>query len=415
MSAFTPEWAISVNGAGNVTNLVLSDVTITSGRTDIYSQPIAGYANFTIKNFNEDQIAFDVNDSVSIKIKNSLGVFVPIFGGDVTDINLVVTNGDNGFGIVQDVNITALGALAKLPKTLTEGVLSKDYDGDQIYSILSGLLFNTWSETPAALTWAAYEPTTTWANAENTGLGEIDRPGDFELAARSSSTTDVYSLIANLATSGLGIIHEDSSGRIAYDDSTHRGEYLATNGYTYINADWAYAKGLQTYKRLGDIRNDVTITYKNNDEVNANDPASIATYGYQAQNIITSIENAADAEAQAEFYLSLRAYPQYQFKSISFPITNPNIPDASRDGALGIFMGLPVDIENLPANISDGRFQGFIEGWTWRSRFNALDLTISVSPIAYSLQAFKWLNVPVGEKWNTINPLLDWTNATIVA
>ena len=415
MSVFTPEWAISINGAGDVTDLVLSDLTITSGRTDIYSQPIAGYANFTIKNFNEAAIAFDVNDSVTIKVKNSSGTFVPLFGGDITDINIAVTNGDNGFGIVEDITITALGALAKLPKTLTEGVLSKDYDGDQIYSILSGLLFNTWSETPAALQWQNYEATTTWANAENTGLGEIDRPGDYELAARTANTTDVYSLIASLATSGLGYIGEDSSGRIFYADSTHRGEYLATNGYAYVDGGWAYANGITTTKRLGDIRNDVTITYKNNDEVNANDPVSIATYGYQAQNIITSIENQADAETQADFYLSLRAFPQYQFKSITFPLGNPEIPDASRDQALNIFMGLPVDIENLPTNVAGGRFQGFVEGWTWRSRFNALDLSITVSPIAFSLQAFKWINVPVGETWNTISTTLDWNNATIVA
>ena len=30
-------------------------------------------------------------------------------------------------------------------------------------------------------------------------------------------------------------------------------------------------------------------------------------------------------------------------------------------------------------------------------------------------KAFKWLNVPATENWTTINPLLDWTNATIVA
>ena len=35
-------------GLGDITNLVLSDLTISSGRTDIYSQPLAGYCRFTI-------------------------------------------------------------------------------------------------------------------------------------------------------------------------------------------------------------------------------------------------------------------------------------------------------------------------------------------------------------------------------
>ena len=413
MTVWTPDWAVEVNGAGDITNLVIADLTITSGRSDIYSQPLAGYSRFTVKNLDQSAITFDVNDSVVVKVKNSSGTYIPIFGGDISDIDIKVRTGEPA--ITQDVTITALGALSKLPKTLTQGVLTKAYDGDQIYTILSEVLFSQWNEVPAAETWAAYDPTITWANAENSGLGEIDRPGDYELTARSSSTTDIYSLVANLAKSGLGNIYEDSSGRIGYADSTHRSEYLAANGYAYVDGGWAYAAGIATSKRLGDIRNRVTITHKNNSEHTAEDAASIAIYGVHADNIITTLEKNADAISQAEYYLDIRAYPQYQFKAITFPMANPNIPDASRDQALNIFMGLPIDIEDLPLNIADGRYQGFIEGWTWTSRFNALDLTIIVSPVAFSLQAFRWNSVPINETWNTISPTLDWNNATIVA
>jgi hypothetical protein len=413
MTVFTPDWALEVNGAGDITNLVIADLTVTSGRSDIYSQPVAGYARFTVKNTTQAAITFDVNDSVVIKVKNSSGTYVPIFGGDISDIDIKVKTGEPA--ITQDVTITALGALSKLPKTLTQGVLAKDFDGDQIYEILSVLLFNQWNQVPAAETWAAYTPTTTWANAENSGLGEIDRPGNYELTHRSASTTDVYSLVAALAKSGLGYIYEDASGRIGYADSTHRSEYLGANGYTFIDGGWAYAASVSTSKRLGDIRNSVTITYKNNAQHSATDAASIATYGVQADNIVTTLEHGADATSQAQFYLAIRAYPQYQFKAITFPLTNPSIPDASRDQALNIFMGLPLDIEDLPLNIAGGRYQGFVEGWTWTSRFNALDLTVIVSPVAFSLQAMKWNNVPITEKWNTLSPTLDWNNATIVA
>ena len=413
MTAWNPSWAVEVNGSGDVTDLVLSDLVITSGRSDIYSQPIAGYCRFTIKNLDQSAIAFDVNDSVVVKIKDSTNTYVPLFGGDISDIDIVVATGEPA--ITQNVTITALGALSKLPKVLTQGVLSKDFDGDQILEILSQVLFDQWNEVPAAETWAAYDPLTTWANAENSGLGEIDTPGDYELAARSASTIDVYSLVASLATSGLGYIYEDASGRIGYADSTHRGQYLATNGYAYVDGGWAYANGIATSKRLGDVRNKVTITYKNGQEQTAEDASSIQIYGTQAQNIQTSIEKTADALSQAQFYLDIRAFPQYQFKSITFPMANPNIPDVSRDQAFNIFMGLPLDIEDLPLNIADGRYQGFVEGWTWTTRFNALDLTVIVSPVAYSLQAFRWNSVPVTEKWNTLSPTLDWNNATIVA
>jgi hypothetical protein len=413
MTAWTPDWAVEVNGLGDVTDLVIANLTITSGRSDIYSQPIAGYCRFTILNLNQSATGFDVNDSVVIKVKDSSGVYVPLFGGDVTDIDVTVQTGEPA--ITQAITVTALGALSKLPKTLTEGVLAKDFDGDQIYEILSQVLFANWNAVPAALEWVNYDATTTWENAENSGLGEIDRPGDYELTARSAETTDIYSLVSSLARSGLGYIFEDSSGRIGYADSTHRSQYLANNGYAFVDGGWAYAAGIATSRRLGDLRNEVTITYKNDAQETASDAASIATYGYQAENILTSIENQADAESQAEFYLDIRAYPQDQFKSITFPLTNSNIPDASRDQALNIFMGLPLDIEDLPLNIAEGRYQGFVEGWTWTSRFNALDLTVIVSPVAFSLQAFRWNSVPVTETWLTISPTLDWNNATIVA
>lgn len=413
MTAWNPVWQLSIDG-GTYTTVTLANLTITSGRTDIYQQPVAGYCTVEIINTDQSAVAIDVNDSFALQVKNSANTFIPIFGGYVTDINQSVrSSGSNA--IVQSFTVTALGALSKLPKVLTEGVLSKDYDGNQIYSILSGLLFNTWNEVPAATTWATYNATETWANAQNSGLGEIDQPGDYELAARTSDVTDVYSLVASLATSGAGYIFEDSAGRIGYSDSTHRGEYLAVNGYTELTGHHALSRGLSTSRRIGDIRNKVTISYKANAQETAEDAASIALYGQQAQNIITSIEAQADAEAQAAFYLALRAYPQSLFKSITFELTNPEIDNSDRDTLLGIFMGLPVDIIDLPANMTGGRFQGFVEGWTFSAGFNKLQVTLNVSPIAFSLQAFKWLNVPATENWTTISPTLDWTNATIVA
>jgi hypothetical protein len=76
-------------------------------------------------------------------------------------------------------------------------------------------------------------------------------------------------------------------------------------------------------------------------------------------------------------------------------------------------MGLPLDIENLPGNFPS--FQGFVEGWTFTSSKGALSLTLNLSPTAYSLQAFKWMDVPITEQWQTINPGLDWLSATLVS
>ena len=414
MSQWTPEWNLTINGGGDYTNLTLSNLTITSGRQDIYSQPYAGYCNVEIINLDLSPIVIDVNDQINIQVKDSTGTFVNLFGGYVTDIDVEVTQASST-AISERIKVVALGALSKLPKTLTEGVLSKDFDGDQIYEVLSQALFNTWNEVPAAETWAGYDPTITWANAENNGLGEIDRPGDYELAARSSNLTTIYSLASSLATSGLGYLYEDSSGRIGYADSTHRSEYLSTNGYVDLTGHHALARGIRTSKRSGDVRNNVTITYKANAEESALDLESIAIYGQQAYQINTSLEHDYDALSQAQFYLTLRAFPEPQFKSITFPISNPEIDDSDRNSLLNVFMGMPVNITQLPSNINGGEFTGFVEGWTFTAGYNALYLTLTVSPTAYSLQAMRWNSVPITERWNTINPGLQWIDATIVA
>ena len=414
MSEWTPEWQLTINGGGNYTNLTLSNLTITSGRQDIYSQPYAGYCNVEIINLDLSPIEIDINDQINIKVKDSTGTYVNVFGGYVSDIDVEVTQASST-AISERIRVIALGALSKLPKTLTEGVLSKDFDGDQIYAILSEALFDTWNEVPAAETWAGYDPTTTWENAENSGLGEIDQPGDYELTSRSSSTTDIYSLVSSLATSGLGYLYEDSQGRIGYADSTHRSQYLAANGYVDLTGNHALSRGIRTTKRSGDVRNNVTITYKANAQESASDAESIGIYGQQAYEITTSLENGADALSQAEFYLALRSFPEAQFKSITFPLTSPEIDDTDRDDLLEVFMGMPVNITDLPSNITNGQFQGFVEGWTFSAGYNALYLTLTVSPTAYSLQSTRWNGVSAAETWNSIDAGLEWINATIVA
>jgi hypothetical protein len=412
MSQWTPVWSVLIDGF-EYKNITLANLTIESGRRDIYQQAVAGYCSLSILNIDDQPVTVEINSGITVFVQNSAATPVAIFGGSVSDILTTVERSGTG-GLVQTTTITALGALSRLPKVLTEGVLSKDFDGDQIFDVLDGILYGAWNEVPAALTWATYNATTTWANAENSGVGEIDRPGNYELTARSASVTDAYSLVAALATSGLGYIYEDGQGRIGYADSTHRGTYLATNGYVDLSALDAYSSGLQTSTRAGDVRNAITITYKNGQLVTDDDPASIALYGSLAQNIQTSLENGADATTQAAFYLALRAYPRANFESIRYPLGSPNVSDSDRDSLIGVFMGMPVNITDLPANMGLA-FQGFVEGWRFSAGYNSLAIDLYVTPVSYSLDAFRWNDVPASETWNTISPTLTWLEATVVA
>jgi hypothetical protein len=415
MSDFNPVWRLKINSV-DYTNLILANLTITSGRTDIYTQAVAGYANLTLINLDESLLNFAINQTVSIELQDSTATYVPIFGGTITDIEFSISEiGSVGFS--QSYTITALGALARLPKALFLDNLAEAGDGDQIYEVLRTVLLAQWQAVPAALTWATYDPTTQWQDAENTGLGQIDRPGNFTLIARTASAIDVYTLASNIALSGLGILHENSLGQISYDDSTHRTTYLSLNGYTDLSAAEARAAGLMITTRSGDVRNVITIKYGTSlsQSYETEDLDSIALYGSLGQVFSTFLKNTADAEDQAEFYLELRANPQPVFNSITYDLTNSLVDDADRDALISVFMGLPVNITDLPLNMNSGQFQGFVEGWTFQASYNQVGITLFVSPLAFSLQAMRWQSVPAPETWNSVSGTLDWINATIVA
>jgi hypothetical protein len=411
MTLWTPTWSIQIDDS-EYKDVSLANLNIGTGRTDIYTQAIAGYCNLTLINLDDSGIAPTINSGVTVYVNDSTGTPVALFGGSITDVIVGVQSGGS-IGITQTISITALGALSRLPKVLTEGILVKELDGEQIYSVLEGILYGAWNEVPAALTWAAYNPTTTWANAQNSGLGEIDT-GNYELTARSASVTDAYSLVAALANSGLGYLYENAAGQISYADSTHRSTYLATNGYIDLSANDAFATGLQLATRSGDVRNSITIQYKNGQQVSDFEQASIDVYGTLAQSIQTSLELKADAEAQAAFYLGLRAYPRANFNQISYPIGSPELDDSDRDNLLKVFMGMPVTINDLPLNMGQ-RFQGFVEGWQMQAGINSLTISMYLTPTEFSLQAMKWNDVSGAEAWNTLSNTLIWDDAFIVA
>jgi hypothetical protein len=415
MTVFNPVWRVTIGGVQYQT-AILANLTITSGRTNIYEQAQAGYINLELINLDQSNVAIEINNSLTIELQDSTATFVPIFGGSVVEVGISVAE-VGSVDYAQRIKIIALGALARLPKALTDGVLSHDFDGDQIYTILQQVLFNSWQEVPQALTWATYDPTEQWQDAENTGLGEIDQPGNYELAQRSSSRTDVYSLVSALASSGLGYIYEDANGQIGYADSTHRTNYLAANGYVDLTANHALASGLSIQSRAGDVRNNITIKYGQNstNETDASDVTSIGLFGQLSQIFTTTLRHLHDAEDQAAFYLALRSYPQFNFNNITFELTNPELDDADRDDLINVFMGMPINLSNLPLNMVSGDFLGFVEGWTFNAAYNQVSISMILSPVSFSLQAMRWNDVPITEQWSTVNPTLDWINATIVA
>jgi len=212
-------------------------------------------------------------------------------------------------------------------------------------------------------------------------------------------------------------LYEENNGDISYADADHRQTYLLANGYVDLDANHALGQGLSTVVRAADLRNDIYINYGNNfgSQETATSAASIALYGYKAESINSVIHSAVDAQEVADRYIAQRAFPLPAFQSITFPITNPEIDNADRDSLLGVFMGQPLNLKNLPDQISGGEFEGYVEGWSWSTRFNELFITLNLSPVAFSQVAMRWNTVPINETFQTIDQTLTWEYATIVS
>jgi hypothetical protein len=417
MTVFNPSWKLTVAGT-DYTNIAISDIAHQAGRTDIYSQPAPSYMQISLISTNGTTLPFAINDAIALQIKNSSNTYVNLFGGDITDLTVEV-QASGSVGTVINYTILAMGSLVKLARELYSDAVPQDEDGNQIYGILSSVLLGKWTDVPAASTWATYSATETWANAVNLGLGEIDIPGLYTMQNRSGTEAPdtIYNIASQIANSAFGYLYEDNAGNIGYADADHRQTYLLANGYVDLDANHALGSGLSTITRSGDIRNDIIINYGSNFglEKTASSASSIALYGYKGESIQSTIHSAVDAQAVADRYIAQRAFPQPVFQSITFPITNPEIDNSDRDALLGVFIGQPLNIQNLPAQISGGEFEGYVEGWRWSTRFNELFLTINLSPVSYSQVAMRWNTVPVGEAWNTLSAILTWENATIVA
>jgi len=410
MSAWSPTWKVTIDST-EYNNVTLANLTVTSGRTDFYLPNQPSYAYFEIINLDTSAISIEIGQSVRLQV-DGVGAYQSIFAGNVTDITIDVAKAGTN-GLTQSIKVMALGTMQRLLNAYTDGVLSKDFDGNQVNTILASVEIGTWTGVPTADTWDTFDATKIWSDYGP--YGTIDTPGDYELTSRSASYDTAYNIVTAIATSALGYLYEDLQGRINYADSTHRAEYLATNGYKNFSANKAIGTSISSQKRLGDVKNEVTITYKANATYTDSDDASIASYGRKGVNILTSLENGADATSQAAYYLDSRSTPKALLRSITFPLQNDELTDTERADLLGLFMGVPVRITDLPANMFNGEFEGFLEGYTYQASYNGLSMTLYISPLRFSTIADAWTDVSASLDWQSVNAILTWQNAEVVS
>jgi hypothetical protein len=408
--SWIPEWRVTINDDVYTT---VTSVSFASGRLDIDRQPTAGYCQVQIINTDGSPFTINVTESIVLELKNSSGTYVTVFGGEVSDFNIGVRSPDEA-GFITTGTVLGIGALAKLTKAVFNTALAEGLDGAQIAEILGAALNLSWAEVTPTLTWDTYPATVTWADAESY-IGTIDTGFYTMINLAASATAKSQTLVDQIATSALGQIYEEKDGDVSYDDADHRSNYLAANGFTNLDGSYATPSSIQSQTQMARIRNSLIYKYAAGyaSTYSTSDNDSIASYGLFEKSAESNIKNLADITDIASRELNLRKNPRGSLGAIRFRLDNPDMPSAMLDNLIGIFFGQPVLITNLPSNLLNGTFDGFVENVALNATPTYVDITLYVSATDFSLSTTQWETVlPASLIWTGVNGTLTWTNAT---
>ena len=409
MTAYSPFPTVEINGGIYYPDNTLSRISINTGRRNIYEQPPAGYSVVELWTTADAPLTIALSDTVIVRIQDSNGDYQKIFTGTISDIDIVLDNyGD--VGNIAKYTLTVVGVLALLNKHITGALgFDKEFDGTRVFNILSDAFLQAWDELSPTLQWQQVNVLTTWENWDGTSQAlldnlatQIDVPGDYELTDYADGATNALELAQEAAQSGRGMLYEGNDGTLWYDSYSAR----ATQVPLTLTADDLLTDGLRQAAQWSEIVNDVEVTYKNNQSKFAADGTSQQLYGQLAGTRSTSLENATDAQAQANAFLESRAYARTYPEELTIPLHSPTVSDATRDALIAMKVGASVYTQALPA-VFGTTFDGFVEGMSWEIDRYRASLTLTCSAISETYPHAIWLQIAPTVTWASYTPTTE--------
>ena len=381
MALNAPDTTVSIDGV-DFTNNSIDFITIGYGRSVVWEQPRASYAQISLFNPSNTNWAFDLNSTVVITTKNATGTDRTLFTGKINSFTGGIAN-TGSVATVGLVNIIALGPFAQMSRTLVGGSgYAKEYDDDRMTNIL----------TEAGVS-----------------IDVVDTPGVYEFEAYTAEFNDAYTLATKYADMAFAYLYETTSGEVGYANESHRTIEVQTYGYDVLPLNYINAFSLSSEKTSSDVVNDVYLTYKANASKTASSASSIATYGRVAANITTELENGTEAQYQADRYITLKALPETNLNAFSVELLNPNISNADVDILLQIYMGKAIQINDLPNSLIHTDYKGFVEGWNWNISRTSISLEVNSTSSIFSITPTRWQDVNAALIWSAVDPALQWS------
>jgi hypothetical protein len=375
---WNPNCTVTVDGV-DYSSKTINAVSVTYGRTSYWEQARTGYATVEIVNWDDTDYAFEINDSVIVKVDNASAVARTVFTGKVTNIASRMVS----VGSVEEVaviTLTAVGPFALMSRTILSTSYAKQFDSARMTSIL----------TDAGVT-----------------IDTVDSPGIYEFAATGAFVADAYSTAAKYAEMANGYIYETADGEVGFANESRRSVDVTANGYMTIPENYILWRSVSSNKSLGDILNSINLTWKSGTKTSS-DATSIANYGLLGASITTELEHAAEAQELADKYVALRRVPRLNMSSFTIQLDSPNVSSADLDKFLQMTMGEAIEINNLPVPLIPTNYYGFVEGWILQVTRNQAAISLTTSESSYSIQPTRWQDVSAALAWNAVGAAVQW-------
>jgi hypothetical protein len=375
---WNPNCSVVIDGV-EFSSKAVNTVTVNYGRSSYWEQARTGYASIEIANWDNTDYAFEINDSVVVKVDNATPTARTVFTGKVTSIDTRM----NAVGSVNEVSIitiAAVGPFAKMSRTILSTSYAKQLDSARMTSVL----------TDAGVT-----------------IDVVDSPGIYELMHTGAFVADAYSTAAKYGAMANGYIYETADGKVGWANESRRTTAVAATGYQAIPENYILWRSVASSKSLGDILNSINLSWKSGTKTSS-DATSIAAYGLLGASISTELEHDAEAQELADKYVALRRVPRLNMSSFTIQLDSPNVSSADLDVFLQMTMGKAISISGLPVPLMPTNYYGFVEGWTLQVSRNQAAISLITSESSYSIQPTRWQDVSAGLAWNAVGATVQW-------
>jgi hypothetical protein len=238
----------------------------------------------------------------------------------------------------------------------------------------------------------------------------VDTPGVYEFTSSPASPNDCYYWASFYAQMAFGYIYDTTDGKVGYANESRRTVEAATNGYLVIPENVILYRGVNSEINLNNLLNKVRLEYKANAFVTSESLSSIGSYGEQAADIKTELEDGTQAQFQADRYITLRSTPQTVLRSFTVQLSSPTITSGVLDGLLGVYMGKPVEVSTFPNGVYNGIFRGFVEGWNLVINENSASINLNVTKNTLSITPTRWQDVLGTLQWEDVDPAVEWAD-----